>query len=204
MEDNSFESIKSELRIIGFDDGSFDPDNEENTCLVGVVTRGGDGMDGVLVDEIKIDGMDSTETIVGMVNSSRHKEQIRVIMTYGVTFGGFNVLDIEEVQRRTDLPIIVVSRKKPDMESIRNALKNLPDWEERWNILNGTGNLISVKTDNPHGQKSTLYIQVCGINEKSAKEIVNMSSTRSAIPEPIRLAHMISSGISRGESVGRV
>ncbi|MFW5912157.1 MAG: DUF99 family protein [Candidatus Hadarchaeota archaeon] len=201
---NKFASVKTGTRIIGFDDGSFDSNSDKTTCLVGVVTRGGDGLDGVLVRDIEIDGMDLTSTLVGMINGSRHKEQLQIIMTYGITFGGFNILDTKTVYNETGLPIIVVSRKKPDMESVKEALKNLPDWKRRWNILKNSGELTSVKTGNFQEIRSTIYIQTCGIDGSEAKEIVKMSSTRSAIPEPIRLAHIISTGISRGESVGRV
>lgn len=203
MEKVEFNTVKPEIRIIGIDDGSFDAQNQDKTCLVGVVSRGGKGIDGILVDEIEIDGMDSTSKIVEMLNESRHKEQLRIIMTSGITFGGFNVLDIERVFEETGLPLIVISRKKPDMRSVKKAIKNLSDWEKRWSILNSAGEIIPVKTKNSEKRESTIHIQVKGIDIEDAKKVIKMSSTRSSIPEPVRLAHLIATGISRGESVGR-
>jgi hypothetical protein len=71
------------------------------------------------------------------VVTTRHYPQIRVIMLDGVTYGGFNVVDITELQRRTGLPVIVVMRAEPDMARIRDAMQNLPDADRRWqSILN--------------------------------------------------------------------
>lgn len=199
-----FRDIKKEIRLVGFDDGSFEPHTEGRTCLVGVVSRGGQFTDGVLVDRVKIDGMDSTSTLVEMVNETRHKDQIRIILTSGITFAGFNVLNVNEVFERTGLPVIVVSRKKPDMKSVKLALKNLPEWEKRWEILNSAGDIIPVDTEDSGGRKTTIYIQIKGIKNRDARKVVSMSCTRSSIPEPLRMAHIIATAISRGESVGRV
>lgn len=204
MEKTTFRDIKPEIRTIGLDDGSFEPHAEGETCLVGVVTRGGEWVDGILVNEVEIDGDDSTTTIIDMIEKSRHKEQLRVILTSGITFAGFNVLDIEKVFEKTGLPVIVVSRDKPDMQSVKKALKNLDDWEERWDILNSAGEIIPVERENTDERKSTVYIQTKGIDMEDAKKIVQITSTRSSLPESLRLAHLIATAISRGESVGRV
>lgn len=204
MKKAEFRSIKREIRIIGFDDGSFKPHSKGKTWLVGVVMRGGQWMDGVLVDKIKIDGVDSTSTIVKMINGSRHKEQLRIILTSGITFAGFNVLDINSVSEKTGLPVIVVSREMPDMPSVKRALKNLQNWKKRWRKLNTAGDIVPVKRENSNRRKNTVYIQVKGMEEGDAERVVRMTSTRSSIPEPLRIAHLIATGISRGESVGRV
>lgn len=198
-----FRTIKPEIRIIGIDDGSFEPKNQEETCLAGVISRGGKYVDGVLVDKIKIDGTDSSSTIANMINKSRHKDQLRIVMTSGITFGGFNVLDVNEVFEKTGLPLIVVSRDQPNMESVKNAIKNLPNWRERWKILKSAGDIIPVETKSSEKRKSTIYIQIKGIKKEDAIEVIKMTSTRSSIPEPIRLAHLIATGIARGESIGR-
>lgn len=204
MNETDFGKIKSEIRTIGFDDGSFEPGSDDRTCLVGVVMRGGDWVDGVLVNDVEIDGKDVTSTIIKMIENSRHKEQLRVVLTSGITFGGFNVLDIDKVYEETGLPIIVVSRNRPDMESVKKALKNLPDWEERWEKLVSAGDIFPVERVGSENKKSTVFIQVSGMSLEDAKELVRLVSTRSSIPEPLRLAHLIATAISRGESVGRV
>ena len=48
-----------------------------------------------------------------------------------------------------------------------------------------------------------IYIQLAGVKLQDAKEILRISCTRSFIPEPIRIAHIIASGIIDGESRGK-
>jgi endonuclease V-like protein UPF0215 family len=196
-----FWGIKSEIRVIGIDDGPFEPHTEGKALLVGTVFRGGQWLDGILRTYIDVDGKDATQRIIEMINKSRHKGQLRVIMVDGVTFAGFNVIDIQEVFRQTGLPVIVVSRKLPDFPKVKKALKNLPDWQERWRMLRAAGKIYPVRS---RPRAAPICMQVAGIKRADAEEIIKLTSTRSLVPEPLRVAHLIATGIARGESVGRV
>lgn len=204
MKKVKFREIKPEIRSIGMDDGSFEPHTSGKTWIVGAILRGGNWIDGVLTDKIEIDGTDVTSTIVNMINGSRHKDQIRVIMTSGITFAGFNVIDIDGVFQSTGLPVIVVSRKEPDLPAVKKALQNFPDWRERWEILSSAGEIRPVEPSSSKGRRVTVYIQTAGIEYSDAERLIRMTSTRSSIPEPLRAAHLIATGITRGESVGGV
>jgi endonuclease V-like protein UPF0215 family len=39
-------------------------------------------------------------------------------------------------------------------------------------------------------------MEITGISEADAKEIIALTSTRSSFPEPLRVAHIIASGIT--------
>ncbi|MDH5460232.1 MAG: DUF99 family protein [Candidatus Bathyarchaeota archaeon] len=41
-----------------------------------------------------------------------------------------------------------------------------------------------------------MYMQISGILEEDARKILQLTSTRSNIPEALRVAHLIASGIS--------
>jgi endonuclease V-like protein UPF0215 family len=45
--------------------------------------------------------------------------------------------------------------------------------------------------------------QKIGISLKDAMKIIHLSTVRGFIPEPIRVAHIIASGITTGDSKGR-
>jgi hypothetical protein len=192
-----FRRIKPEIRILGIDDGSFKPHGGGRALLVGVVFRGGQQLDGILSTEVEVDGVDATDKIVEMINQSSHKGQLRVVMMEGVTFAGFNVVDIREIFRRTGLPVVVVSRKLPNKKRIREALKHLPDWKERWAVIQKSGKIHQMKFG-----RGKLYLQVAGIELADAQEVVSTSSLHGSIPEPVRVAHLIASGIAKG-SQGR-
>lgn len=201
MREVKFWQIKPEIRILGVDDGPFEPRSKGEVPLVGAVFRGGRWLDGVLKTRIKQDGTDVTKRLIDIVNRSRHRGQLRVLMVDGVTFAGFNVLDAKEVFRKTGLPVIVISRELPDMMNIREAIKHLPRWRDRWRIIKGLGKIYPVKTKS---RGAPIYMQLVGIKRADAENVVKLSSTRSLVPEPLRVAHLIATAIVRGESYGRV
>ena len=110
MEEKRFRSVKREIRVLGVDDGVFVPQKRGKALIVGVVYRGGLWLDGVMHTEIEVDGLDATEKIASMIKSSPHYAQLRVIMLNGLTFAGFNIVDIKRLYGETGLPVIVVSR----------------------------------------------------------------------------------------------
>lgn len=189
--------IKPEIRILGIDDSSL---HNERVMIVGALFRGGNWLDGVLRCEITRDGIDATDTIVNMVRRSKHFNQIRVLMLDGVTYAGFNIVDINAVYERTDIPCIVVMRDYPDFDRIYAALEHLPDTEMKWELIKRSGEIYKITV---HEGENPIYIQHSGIDHNDAKEIVKMSAIHSNIPEPLRAAHLIATGIVCGESTGR-
>ncbi len=192
-----FYSIKDEIRILGIDDGPFDLYEDKKAIIIGVVFRGGKWLDGVLRAEVTVDGTDATEKVSQMVCKSKHKD-IRIVMIDGLGFAGFNLVDLEEFFEKTSLPVIAVVRDMPDFEAIESALENTEHKEFCLSCIKKAGRPRKVETkDGKH-----VYIQFRGISFKDAARIVKLSSTRSLIPEPLRVAHLIASGIVLGESRG--
>jgi len=187
-------SVKPEIRVLGIDDGIFAPHTKGIVDVVGIVYRGGYWLDGVMRTEIEIDGMDATEKIASMVMNSPHYDQLRVVMLNGITFAGFNVMDIQKLFKKLKLPIIAVTRDRPDLEEIRSALMNLPEFEKRWEAIQNAGKIIEVSTR--RGEEA-VYMQIVGISEKDAEKVLKSTSTRSNIPEALRVAHIIASGLAR-------
>ena len=101
--------------------------------------------------------------------------------------------------KKLESPIIVIMRAYPHFEKIKSALTNFPDYEKRWKIIQKAGKIEEIILKN----KSTIYIQKKGISLKSAEKILRLTSIRSNIPEPLRVAHLIATGISLGESRGK-
>jgi endonuclease V-like protein UPF0215 family len=140
---------------------------------------------------ISIDGLDATEKIAFMINNSTHKRQLRLIMLNGITFGGFNIADIKKLHELTMLPVLALTRDKPDLDAIHKALRNLPQTEERWQMVLGAGQLHEV---NCKGTK--LYLGLAGLTLADAQKIVDLTATTSCFPEPLRVAHLIASGLT--------
>ncbi len=189
--------VKKEIRILGWDDGPFPKGQKGKAVMVGTIFRGGSFMDGLLKTEIDVDGMDATEKIVEAVSRSKHKD-LRVIMLGGITFGGFNFVDIKRVYEKTGLPVIVIVRKRTDMKKFRDAMKKLPHFADRWKAVANAGRFFAADI-----KGKGIYFQKAGLTEEEAKKIIALSASRGLKPEPLRVAHMIASGIVKGESIGR-
>jgi hypothetical protein len=129
-----------------------------------------------------------------MINASKHKRQLRYIMTQGTTLAGFNVLDIAELNKKTRLPVLSILRKKPNLEKVDKALNHFRDKKERKAIIDKAGEIRQYKQ---------LWFQAAGLSLSKAKELIDKTLRKSNIPEPVRIAHIIASGVTYGESTKR-
>ena len=193
-------NIKKEFRILGIDDSPFNKFTDKECLIVATVFRGGNYMDGLLSTKVKVDGEDSTKKLIQIIKKTKHKGQLRCIMIDGVALAGFNVINIKELNKKTKLPVIVITRRRPNFRKIENALKraNKKTWKKKLNLMKKAGEIFRVKIKNKN-----LYFQIAGIQEKEAKEIIKIATTHAIIPEPLRISHLIASGIVLGESRGR-
>lgn len=187
----TFRVIKKEIRVLGIDDGKFKPHTKGEVLVVGVVFRGGSSIDGILHTKIAIDGLDATEKIAQMIKDTPHRHQLRLVMINGVTFAGFNLVDIQKLHSASGLPVIALTQDKPDLAAIHVALKHLPDSEVRWQIIQNAGVLYEVTN-----KGAKIYIGLAGIGLVDALTVLDLTSTRGSLPEPLRVAHLIASGIT--------
>ncbi len=184
--------IKEEVRILGVDDARFTRNRDKWTRLIGVIHRGGKWIEGCLQIPIRVDGDDVTEQLTEMVKTSSHYGQLRVIMTSDTIFGGVNVLNIHQLFQNTGLPVIAISETKPDMARVEKALQRLDydSWKPKLAILEESGPIHSVRT---RSGRASIYLQWAGLPFEQVVELVQKTATRSRIPEPVRVAHMIAS-----------
>ncbi|MCX6816194.1 MAG: DUF99 family protein [Candidatus Aenigmarchaeota archaeon] len=183
--------FKKEVRIIAWDDCAFSF-SQKSVTAVGVIFRGGDFIDGLLAVKIKKDGLDATEKIANAINKSRHFDQLSIIMLNGITFAGFNVVDIKKLEKKTGMPVIAVMRDMPDMKKFLLAMKRVNKYSLRLKIVKAAGKIHKYKD---------IHYQKAGLTPKACEEILKLTCTRAKIPEPLRVAHLIASGLG-GHSKG--
>ncbi|MCX6710255.1 MAG: DUF99 family protein [Candidatus Woesearchaeota archaeon] len=195
--------MKPESRILGVDDSPFDKfGKKRNVLIVGTLYRGGNFLDGVVSTQAEIDGADGTKKIGNMITGTKFFPQIRAVFLKGIAVAGFNVIDINELSKKTGIPVIVVMRKYPDIPGIKKALSNLKDRGKRFALIRKAGKISRAKVFY-RGKENTLFLQIAGTTLKDAQSFLKISCTHSIIPEPLRTAHIIASGIVLGESRGR-
>jgi hypothetical protein len=187
--------MKHEIRILALDDASYSKEDKK-VFVVGVVYRGGSYIDGLLTFSVRKDGSDATEKLVKILGKTRHKGQLQYIMIKGITLAGFNFFDIKEIYERTGKPVIVVMRKRPNMKRFIRAFENINPVG-----IEAVENAGEIRKVNVKGKK--LFVQKAGLNNKDVKKILEITCLHSNIPEPLRVSHLIASGISRGENKAR-
>jgi hypothetical protein len=190
--------LKRDVRFLGIDDGPFER-GDDRTQIVGVVTRGASYIEGVLTSEVAVDGTDATDTLIRLVRSTKFRPLIRCVFLNGIAVGGFNVVDLDALYEATRIPVVTLSRTRPDPPAIRRALKATFDsWRNRWNLIQ------SFRPTRVRNGRFWVYATPRGATLSEATRWIQATTVRGAIPEPVRLAHVIASGVSRGESGGRV
>lgn len=179
--------------VIGFDDAPFPPDWGGKVKVVGAVFANL-RFDGVIIGEIEKDGTDAAQVLAELVARSKFAEHVQLVMLQGITLGGFNVVDVFYLSRQLGRPVMVISRKSADMESIRRALTTLiPGGKKKWAIIEKLGPMEPV---------GKVYMQRVGIAAKQAASVIKHFAIHSLIPEPIRTAHLIAGAIGEGQSRG--
>ncbi len=177
-------NIKDEIGVIGIDDASFNKEDKE-AILVGTYYRGNRIIDGIYFKRIKRDGMDSTEKIIEIVKG-KHWTKINVIFLDGITFGGFNIANLYEINEKTGIPVVAVIDKMPNLQKMEDALKkHFNDYEERISLLKSFPEPEDIEG---------IYVQYVGIKRESLNLIIKKTRLKSKIPECLRVSHLIGRG----------
>jgi endonuclease V-like protein UPF0215 family len=211
------------LNVIGFDDGPFPRDHRGDVLLVGVVCSG-TRIDGIVSGKIRRDGANATRVMVELVRGSQFGSHLQAIMLQGIAVGGFNVVDVNGLCAALGIPVLVVTRRAPDMAAVKRALFSGAPRERprvrgaarKWKLIESAGtmevlgasrrSLRRARTSGPTGIRTTeprLWIQRAGLSLDQARKLVADTTLHGNIPEPLRVAHLIAGGITTGKSRGR-
>jgi len=177
--------IKEGIRILCIDDS---PPVGKRVLIVGVVS-GKKGVEGIVSTKITKDGWNASDRIIGMVEKSRFKEQIKLVFLHSLMMGGFNVVDVEKLYGKLKIPVICIARRKPDMERVERALSFLKNHEKKLDLIKKAKEL-----------EMEYYYQYFGCRGGDLRRAIGIFGK---FPEGLRLAHLIAGGIVRGESKGK-
>lgn len=150
-------------------------------------------MDGLVSCYVKKDGIDATDKLIEMINNTKFKPQLQYILLDGIAVAGFNIIDVKTLSKKTKLPVIVVIRDYPKFDEIISALKKLK-MDYKIKLIEKAGKVEKI---------GKIYAQLINIELEEAESLFKILCTNSFIPEPIRVAHIIGSGLIKGESHGR-
>lgn len=210
------------VNVIGFDDGPFEREHRGDVLLVGAVcsrTR----LDGIVAGRVRRDGADATRRMIALVQASPFRVHVRAVMLQGIAVGGFNVVDVHELSRALGVPVLVVTRRPPDLDAVRRALfSDVPHARPRvrgaarkWALIERAGPVEPLGVSRrslrrrdaaPTGLRTAgprLWVQRAGLGLPEARDLVAATTLHGNVPEPLRLAHIIAGGVVTGWSRGR-
>lgn len=163
--------------------------------IVGAVYSG-IRLEGVLTGKVRRDGVNATREISRVLTRSRFFDHLQVILLQGIALAGFNVVDIGALHQQLGCAVMVVIRRPPDQDAVRRALLDkVPGGSRKWRLVEQAGPMEPIEG---------LYVQRVGLDADDAAGLIRRLAINSHIPEPLRTAHMIASGVTVGESRHRV
>ncbi|MGD0729154.1 MAG: DUF99 family protein [Candidatus Micrarchaeaceae archaeon] len=187
--------MKSGARFIAIASGPISKKLKNNkTILVGIIFRE-NYIEGLLSTRISVDGTDSTNQIIGMINKSRFKDQIRILLFNGIALAGLNIINPNFLEKKLKMKIILLNKRRQNAKELVNALNEFSrihkkDASERIKIVK---NYSSVK-----------ILKVRHLFFQSKLESHYLKNFSDNAFEALRIAHIVASGISSGESKGRL
>lgn len=177
--------------VIGFDDAPFSPDHRGDVLVVGAIFSGL-RLEGVVSGKVRRDGVNSTRVLIDLVSGSRFASHIQAVLLQGIAMAGFNVVDLAGLHEALRLPIIVVARRKPDLPAIRRALlEKVPGGRRKWCLIERLAPMEPI---------AGVFVQRVGVSPEETETLIDRLAINSALPEPLRTAHLIAGGVATGES----
>ena len=179
------------LRVVGVDDGAFSSSKKiGERALLMVVLFKGSRVHAVRVGTIEVDGNDAAIVLQALLRRLRYD----LVLLSGISFAGFNLIDISNLARKLHKPIIAISREKPNNRAVKLALReHFEDWKTRWSIVCAAGRLYSCK---PLASEPKLYFEVKGATPEYARRVIMGTAFISRLPEPLRVARILAHGLS--------
>ncbi|HEU4698603.1 MAG TPA: DUF99 family protein [Gemmatimonadales bacterium] len=180
--------------VVGVDDFPFDRAHRGDVPVVGAVFSGL-RLDGIVASRVRRDGANATRAITRMLGESKFAPQLQLVLLQGIALAGFNVVDVPALADALALPVLVVARRAPRLDVIRDALlARVPGGRRKWRLIERLGPMEPV---------AGVWIQRAGLTRAEAERVVTRLAVHGHIPEPLRVAHLVAGGLGRGESRGR-
>lgn len=183
--------MKENPITIGFDDATFSLKSKakKTTELIGVVCQG-TRMVSTARKTITIDGDDATDALIELIKLK--EKHVQYVLTDAITFAGFNIYDLKEVYEKTGKPIIAITERMVDLDSVKKALiKKFPKtYENKIQKIINAGNLYQTEI-NTAGGITKIYFHSKGIEIKQIELLLSKICIDSKLPECVRLAHII-------------
>jgi len=185
--------LSSPSLVGGVDDGFFEKGWRSTVLALALMEwRGGVLCPrGARLGRVSVDGLDATSVLSRLVGGV---EGLRLVLLDNVVYAGFNLVEPWRVFEETGVPVVVVLRYPPRRGMVESALRrHFRDWELRLGVLEKVWNSLR-PAPCPRGG---LLLAPYGLGWGEAVGEVCGLQVFTRVPEPLYMAHVVASGVSR-------
>ncbi|MFQ5570724.1 MAG: DUF99 family protein [Rhodothermales bacterium] len=181
--------------VLGIDDAPFVKGQAGEVPLVGVMMEGATLVEGVALGSFPVDGAGATEYLAAWIAEMRWFEALHAVVFGGITIAGLGLVDVPELAGRLGVPVIAATRRNTSKSELTHALRTA-GFADRLTILE--------RAPKAYRLGDGLFIACAGADVEHAARLIRATLNKAALPEPLRIAHLIGAALVRGTSRGRV
>ena len=176
------------IRALGVAE-SFRPTAKKST-LAGIVMRTDLVVDGFVFGAATVGGEDATNGVLRMYRKLKRAD-VNLIMLSGCIISRYNIIDVDELARRTGLPVLCLTYK--ESRGIEGSIRrHFEHPEGRIESYRRLGGRTPVKLHTGY----RAYVRNARMSEADAKSVLDAFTLQGVVPEPIRLARLLARSAS--------
>ncbi|MDH2902072.1 MAG: DUF99 family protein [archaeon] len=182
---------KKAIRALGIAE-SFSP-NDRLSTLAGVVMRSDLVIDGFGIGSLEVSGSDATDAILSLFEKMKRND-INVLLLSGSVLSLYNIVDVDSLYQQIKIPTLALTFKKSQSDLERNIKTKFDPREARVKIKLlqklGMPQRFKLKTGFP------IFVRSAGVTNIQSQKILDKFTLQGSIPEPIRIARLLSKSIA--------
>jgi uncharacterized protein len=159
---------------------------QRRSVLAGVVMRSDFVIDGVALGKTAVGGDDATLAITSLFKKFKRND-VNLIIVSGAILSLYNIIDVDELARRTNLPVICLTYK--ETAGIEDSIRrHFPEGAESKLVAYrrlGKRTGIRLHTD------QRVFVRSSGIEKDKIKRVLDAFTLQGSIPEPVRVAKLL-------------
>ncbi|MFX0067773.1 MAG: DUF99 family protein [Promethearchaeota archaeon] len=183
---------KKGLRVLGISE-SFQKEKSRKSVLAGVVIRADRIIDGFGATTITIGGFDATDGIIRIFDIIGRTD-INALMINGVIIAWFNVVDLNLLHEKLNIPTIAVTYEE-SQESLKKYFQEyFPEtWERKLKVYDKNGEREPIVLRTGH----EVFVRYLGMSKREAKSLLDKFTIQGSIPEPLRISRLLARSLMK-------
>jgi endonuclease V-like protein UPF0215 family len=164
---------------------------QRTSVLAGAVMRRDLVIDGLGIGRTSVGGDDATASILSLYRNLKRND-VNVVMVSGAILSLYNIVDVDELARRSKLPTICLTYKETSgiEASIRRHFPHGHD--DKLLAYRRLGKRSKVKLSSGH----VVFVRSSGMEKEEVKPILDMFTLQGSVPEPVRVARLLARAAS--------